>query len=157
MDTEMTDHEITSDIRTRLVRLEERMDQVRGLGKVAWGIMVLMVINLGGGLIGYGSLLQQVESLNLIDVKRDVSTALLMLGDQGTEFADIRAEQLRQRVQINAYEDKLDDKTRARFYKSDGARLEQQHIKDITKCESRLDRLENRVFFKDDKLSQNIQ
>ena len=80
--------------------------------------------------------------MDITELNANMTTALGVLKDHGTEFTNVCDEQHRQRLRMDAVSDELislrktiDDKTHSRFYKSDGDRLE-----------NRIERLENRVF-----------
>ena len=133
-----TDPDVLADIRTRLALIES--DLQRGSKTMAWlrGIAVVVVLQVGAFIYGYAQLQIRVDSINLeefetalITLEKNMTTAMTVLGDHGTEFADVREEQARIRGQLDQFHSflenvrqKADSQTRDRFYKDDGDRLE---------------------------------
>lgn len=119
----------------RLIRVEEQVNQIRTIARLSWTLVIVMVVNVGGAIAGYATLKQQVENIDLGQFKSDISTALVVLGDHGTELSNVRTEHARLRANLDEMRGDMNDKTRERFYRSDGDRLE-----------DRIERLENHVF-----------
>ena len=135
-------NEMYRDEYTRLIRVEEQVAQIRTVARLAWSLVIVMVLQLGGFIYAYAQLDQKVEAMNLGGFQTDISTALVVLANHDTEIQDVRDEHARLRGQMDEmwkaqreYQAKLDDKTKDRFYKSDGDRLE-----------GRVSRLEDRAY-----------
>lgn len=140
----MDDHQLLLDERERLIRVESQVAIIGTMAKAIWSLVIVMVIQIGGWIYAYAQLDQKVSSLDLKEVRNNLATALTVLGDHGTEFANIQSELQRLRIKDDDIENhmaqirqKTDTRTRDRFYKSDGDRLE-----------DRIERLENRIFSK---------
>lgn len=138
----MNDHELLLDERERLIKVESQVAIIGTMAKALWTLVVVMILQLGSWIYAYAQLDQKVSSLDLKELKQNISTALTVLGDHGTEFENLRSEQNRLRLKddmldqaILKMRDQIDNKTRERFYKSDGNRLE-----------NRIERLENHIF-----------
>lgn len=130
------------DIDKRLVILEERSRQNLQTRKWIMGLVAAAVLQLGVVIFSYGQLTQQIANINLSEFEQNISTALTVLGDHGTELETIRGEQARVRGnidQLHLYMEnlrqKVDSQTRDRWYKSDGDKLD-----------DRVRRLEDKVF-----------
>lgn len=139
------DHVVTEMYRdeyARLIRVEEQVAQIRTVARLAWSLFVVLLIQTVGFIYAYAQLEQKVEAMDLGKFRSDISTALVVLADHGTELQSVRDENTRIRGIIDElwtvhhdYRNQLDDKTKERFYRSDGDRLE-----------DRIERLENRIF-----------
>lgn len=138
----MTDHDLLSDMDKRLAVVELQVEGIRGMKRILWGNMITIIAAVIGFAYGYGQLITTVESFDNGELKRNVATALTVLGDHGTEFANIQSELSRLRGvddafhnEISQVNQRMDVRTSDRFYKHDGDRLE-----------ARIQRLENRVY-----------
>ena len=134
---DLTDHEMIVDERDRLIRLESRFDLIGTIAKLLWTLFLLFIVQISGGIYAFSQLAEKVNNLDLKEMKQNVSTVLVVLGDHGTEIQTVRTEQQRLRGNIDSIRRSIDDKTKERFYKSDGDKLDE-----------RTTRLEEAVFFK---------
>lgn len=127
---------------TRLTVIEADLDRLTNIRKWMLSFVGLFLIQFTGFIYGYAQLEQKVEGINLRELEKNVSVALTVVADHGTELESIRTEQARIRGQIDQFHlfmenmrKKLDAQTRDRWYKSDGDRLE-----------GRVSRIEDRLF-----------
>lgn len=146
----MTDHDMISDEYERLIRVEEQVATIRTIARLAWSLVIVMLVQTGGFIYAYAQLSHEVENLNLADIERNVTTALTVLGQHGTEFTDVRSDisavrnehsRLRGNIddvhnQLVEFRNALDARTQDRFYRADGDKLER-----------RIQRVEEELFF----------
>lgn len=132
---------ILVDIQTRLAVVEADLNNIVDQRKTfnLWmrSFMVLIAVQLGAFLYGYGELQTKVDGLDLsefrqsmVQFEKNVDTALVVLADHGTEIQDVRNEQARVRgnidqihILMDRLREKVDNQTSDRFYKRDGDRL----------------------------------
>lgn len=135
--------DLLHDIDTRVRIMESELARIQGVRRVILGMAAFLIIQAIGAAIGYGQLLNKVDNLNLSNLERDVSTALLVLGDHGTEFKQLREEILFLRAQEDSITKRLDERTKDRFYRDDGLRLEKriQRLEDHILSSDRINKL----------------
>lgn len=82
---------------------------------------IIWVIGIAGACISFGMQLQGIRNnVNKIpQMQTDLSTALGVLKDHGTEIEDVRKEQLRLRIELDTWQSAIIEKTKDRFHKSD--------------------------------------
>ena len=129
-----TDHiagESLHSIDTRLALVEADLRSMAGTRKIILGMAGFLVVQAIGGVVGFVEMRTEFRSLDLTEYESQVTTALRVLGDHGTELADIRSNDSETRgeitrlyIEMSKQRDIIDDKTVARFYKADGDRLE---------------------------------
>ena len=131
MTTNTIDGESLHSIDTRLALVEADLRSMAGTRKIILGMAGFLVIQAIGGVVGFVEMRTEFRNLDLSEYESQVTTALRVLGDHGTELADIRSndseirgEIARMYIEMSKQRDIIDDKTIARFYKSDGDRLE---------------------------------
>ncbi len=130
--------EILVDIQTRLAAVETDLENIIGLRgmmiRFFTPFVVLIVVQLGAFLYGYGQLEQKVADLDLgefhdaiIKLEKNIDTALVVLADHGTELQNVRNEQARVRgnidqihILMDRLRAKVDTHTTDQFYKNDG-------------------------------------
>lgn len=137
----MTDYE-ESAIETRLALIERDLEGISNTKRWVQGVAAFLLLQLGAGIWSYAQLVVKVDNLDVTELEKNVNTALTVLGDHGTEFANVRELITRniskndsQDDQLHDLRERIDDKTNDRFYRSDGARLE-----------ARINRLEDIIF-----------
>ena len=129
-----TDHiagESLHSIDTRLALVEADLRSMAGTRKIILGMAGFLVVQAIGAVVGFVEMRTEFRNLDLNEYESQVTTTLKVLGDHGTEIADIRfndretlGEISRLYIEMSKVRDIIDDKTIARFYKSDGDRLE---------------------------------
>ncbi len=129
-------------IETRLSLVEDHLTRIE---KTRWwiqGIAVVVVLQLIAVGVSYGKLINTIESMDVRDLQKNITTALSVLGQHGQEFQDVRDEQLRLRTVMDQFHKDitdlrrtLDDRTQERFYKAEGLALD-----------ARIQRIENLLF-----------
>ena len=131
MTTNTIDGESLHNIDTRLALVEADLRSMAGTRKIILGMAGFLVIQAIGAVVGFVEMRTEFRNLDLTEYESQVTTALRVLGDHGTELADIRSndselrsEITRLYIEISKQRDIIDDKTIARFYKADGDRLE---------------------------------
>ena len=131
MTTNTIDGESLHSIDTRLALVEADLRSMAGTRKIILGMAGFLVIQAIGGVVGFVEMRTEFRNLDLSEYESLVTTALRVLGDHGTEIADIRSndseirgEITRMYIEMSKLRDIIDDKTVARFYKADGERLE---------------------------------
>lgn len=149
METLMTESAMLKDEYERLVRVETQVGVIGTIAKLMWSLVIVFVIQLGTFIYAWAQLNEKVANLDVSELSRNMVTALGVLKDHGTEFANVRDEQLRLRTasddvvkRMDILRSEIDDKTRERFFKSDGDR----HEKRMERIEHRIERIENHVF-----------
>jgi len=140
----MTDTEMIADERARIIRLEEKLEMISTISKGIWTLIVLFLMNAFGGIYAFSQLSEKVNSLDLDKMQQNISTALTVLADHGTEIAGVRQEHQRMRGNIDSIRSAIEKKTKDRFYKHDGDRLEGR----IDTNAERILRLEEVIFFR---------
>ena len=126
----MDDHESFD---TRLALIERDLENIANTKRWIQGIAAFLLIQLAGGIWTVAEMNFKLDNLNLAELEQNVATALTVLGDHGTEFTEVRADQARQQARYDELEkrvlenrNRVDDKTLDRFYRADGIRLEQR-------------------------------
>ncbi len=140
----MSDTEMIADERSRIIRLEEKLEMISTISKGIWTLVVLFLVNAFGGIYAFSQLSEKVNSLELDKMQQNISTALTVLADHGTEISVVRQEHQRIRGNIDAIQSVIDKKTKDRFYKHDGDRMEGR----IDTNAERILRLEEVIFFR---------
>lgn len=137
----MTEHEEAA-IDTRLALIERDLEAISNTKRWIQGVAIFLLAQLGMGIWSYAQLVVKVDNIDLTELEQNVNTALTVLGDHGTEFANVRelitrniSKNDQQDSQLHDLRERIDDKTNDRFYRTDGARLE-----------ARINRLEDIIF-----------
>ena len=112
------------DIDRRLAVVESDMSRMMGNRRILLGMAGFLVIQAIVGAIALGELRQKVSGLHLGDLERDVGAALVVVADHDTELENIRGEMFRMRGVIDQINNRLDERTKDRYYRSDALRLE---------------------------------
>ena len=117
-------------LNTRMALVEKDLSLIAGMRKwIVTGVFAI-IIQAGGVVYTYGQLTTKVEQLGGLGLSTDVSTALQVLADHGTEFEGVRIEQARVRERIDVLTDRD-------YPVSDY---------DIEKLEKRMERIEVKVY-----------
>lgn len=118
-------------IETRLALIERDLEGFTNTARWIRGIAAFLFLQLGAFIWSYAQMNAKLDNINLTEIESNVTTALTVLGDHGTEFEGLRqqlnrtqnrADDLERRILENR--NRIDDKTIDRFYRSDGDRLE---------------------------------
>ena len=125
-------------IDTRVTLLESEVAALASTNRWVRGIAVVLILQVILAGVGYGRLMEQVDQLHIDGLETNVNTALQVLADHGSELDGIRNEDARIRGVLDALRSTLNQRTRERFYKSDGDRLSMR----IDKLEARVQRNE---------------
>lgn len=133
----MNDNELLLDIDKRIALVESEQLRMIGARRIIWATAFTLLIYVVSSVFGYGKLVQKIDGLNLDSLKADVSTALTVAGQHGSELDLVRKEQARIREVVDGLRNEIDRKTHDRFFKPDGDKLE-----------LRILRLENKHFNK---------
>ena len=136
-----TNEELHS-IDTRLAVVEAELRSIANLKKMIFGVMVFLIAQGVGGVVGFTEMRSEFRNLDLGAYETNVATALTVLGQHGEELAAVRHEDSEVRGALtelfrehSSLKDTIDKKTEQRFYKSDGDRLD-----------GRITRLEDYIF-----------
>ncbi len=150
---DMDDHHLLLDERERLIRVEEK---ISGFGRIIaaiWGLFVAVLLQAGGFLYGYAQLEQTVTSLNLSEIRQNNLTALTVLADHGTEFANVQTELTRLRSVDDGINQsmlnmatKIDGQTKDRFTGAEGREMRSHNRQQMDRLEARIVRIEDRIF-----------
>lgn len=108
-------------------RVDQEKEDRRWLRGLALAFILQFLLLVSGGVVAairVGGLIQELESIDISDLHRDNMTALQVLADHGTEFAQVRGEQFRIRERLDSINEEMRERTQDRFYKSDAERLE---------------------------------
>ena len=150
----MTEHELLVDEQARLIRVEERVLIIGTIAKLLWSLVLLFIVNFVGGVYAFSQLSEKVNNLDLDELQDNITTALVVLADHGTELQSVRTEQQRIRGSFDemwTYHRKerqlVDEKTKDRFYKQDGDEIRKEMKEEGGKRDARIARLEEAVFF----------
>jgi len=103
-------NEIADDLHalnTRLTLVERDIAVIASMRKWIMTGVVAILLQASGMLYTYGQLTQKVEQIASIDLQRDVSTTLTVLGDHGTELESVRTEQARVRERMDILADRI--------------------------------------------------
>ena len=82
-------------IDNRLILVESEVAALASTNRWVRGIAVVLVLQVILAGVGYGRLMEQVDQLHIDGLETNVNTALQVLGDHGTELAEVRSEQHR--------------------------------------------------------------
>lgn len=114
------------DIDSRLRLVEADLTRMAGTRKVLFGMATFLLVQAVAGAVGYGQLINTVQSLDSTELRTNVSTSLRVLADHGTEFETIRREQAQIRLILEGLHqedsdirDLVAESTRERFFRDD--------------------------------------
>jgi len=116
-------------IDTRLSLVEREVSDLAGGGRWLKGIAAIVVLNVVVGAMAFARLSEQVETLNLDGMQKDVSTTLSVLGSHGNELESVRSEQARVRGVLDSMRGEMTLRTAQRFTARDGDRLESRVLR----------------------------
>jgi len=120
-------------IDTRVTIIESEVEALAGTNRWLRGIAVVLVLQVILAAVGYGRLMEQVDQLHIDGLETNVNTALQVLGDHGTELAEVRSEQHRIRGVLDSVREEINQRTSDRFTGRDGVQLNKRlsRIEDI--------------------------
>lgn len=128
----MDDHD--SDIEARLAAIENNIKTINAVRNWLVGVLIFLLAQLGTFIWSYAQLSRDVENINTTELRTNTATALQVLGQHGEEFRLVDSEMARLRGQIDSMRTEIDRRTKDRFYRADGDRLERR----IERIEERL-------------------
>ena len=117
------------DIDTRLSVVESEVGGMVANSKWVKGIAMFLVLQVIAGSMAFARLSQQVENLDLGDLRHDISTALRVVADHGTELQSIRGENARLRGAMDQIRVEINDRTKERFTEPEGNELRRRIIR----------------------------
>jgi hypothetical protein len=119
-------NELLADIDKRLAIVEVDIERMAGMRKMLLGMSLFLLVQAGGIAYGWGQTIERLDNISLDELGTNVATALSVLGSHGNEIELIREEQHRIRGQVDSIQARVDLRTRDRYYKSDGDKLEER-------------------------------
>ena len=118
-DTNATLHHIDN----RLILVEERVESMAANGRWLRGIAAFLALQIVGGAMAFSRISQQMETLDLDTVQKDVSTAMAVLTQHRKNIDLVSEEQARVRGRLDHMNERIDMRTANRFTSQDGAEL----------------------------------
>ena len=119
-----------AEIEGRLVAIEHDLKGLIELKSLLIKLAItlgILILSQGGAFVwGYAQLSRDVENIDVQRLEDNTATALGVLGQHGEEFRTVTSEQARLRFRIDQLQDKIEERTKDRFYRSDGDRLQSQ-------------------------------
>ncbi len=83
------------EMETDVAVIKADIERQAGIRKLMWGMSAMLLTQAIAGSVGYGKLQAKLDGMDLSGLRKDVSTALVVLGDHGTELQTVRDEQHR--------------------------------------------------------------
>ena len=139
-------------IDTRMVLVENELSRIVGVRRIMLGMSFLFIVQAMGVVYGYGQLNQRMDSVDMGDFQANITTALTVLGDHGSEFVHVRNEMARMQGLLDSnalahgtLRDKIDARTQDRFYREDARQLRQEIVEQLNELKVRVTR--NETYF----------
>jgi hypothetical protein len=138
-----------ADVRIDMAVVKADIESQSGTRKIMWGVSATVIIQLIAFSVGYGEIKTKLDSMDLSNLQADLSTALTVLGDHGTELKNVRDEQFRLRGMSDdmrkQFQQELNSRTADRFFKSDWELSKLWLDERFNNIELRLERVEKKA------------